>query len=123
MFAVPPEKINGTLRLPVRQAILRRRLYEEKDMTGRDRIARLVTMAGVTKRKLRSSSPAGLFTGAFGLHQGLERVGAGVVPMSSGNTQNRSRSRRTSGATAFKIGTPVSYALHLAETAEMGLRC
>ncbi len=28
----------------------------------------------------------GLFTGGFGLHQGVERVGAAIVPVSSGNT-------------------------------------
>ena len=28
----------------------------------------------------------GLFTGGFGLHQGIERVGAAVLPASSGNT-------------------------------------
>jgi phenylacetate-CoA ligase len=28
----------------------------------------------------------GMFTGAFGLHQGIERVGAAVIPVSSGNT-------------------------------------
>jgi phenylacetate-CoA ligase len=28
----------------------------------------------------------GLFTGGFGLHQGIERVGAGIVPVAGGNT-------------------------------------
>ena len=31
----------------------------------------------------------GLFTGALGLHYGLEKVGAAVIPISSGNTKSR----------------------------------
>ena len=31
----------------------------------------------------------GLFTGALGLHYGLEKLGAAVVPASSGNTQKQ----------------------------------
>ena len=31
----------------------------------------------------------GLFTGGFGLHQGIERVGAGVVPVAGGNTPSQ----------------------------------
>ncbi len=56
----------------------------------------------------------GLFTGGFGLHGGIERVGAGVVPAGSGNTE-RQLMLMEDLQTDVLIGTP-SYALHLAET-------
>jgi len=31
----------------------------------------------------------GLFTGGFGLHQGVERAGGAVVPSGSGNTERQ----------------------------------
>lgn len=122
LFAVPPEKIvryhasSGTTGNPTVVG------YTRKDMEiWKECIARLVTMAGVTKHDTAHISFGyGLFTGAFGLHQGLEKVGAGVVPMSSGNTRKQIKIMKDFGATVL-IGTP-SYALHLAETAkEMGI--
>jgi len=84
-------------------------------------IARLATMAGVTAEDTAQITFGfGLFTGAFGLQQGLERIGAGVIPMSSGNTQKQIMIMQDFQSTVL-IGTP-SYALHLAETAqEMGI--
>ncbi|MDK2937549.1 MAG: phenylacetate-CoA ligase [Eubacteriaceae bacterium] len=79
-------------------------------------IARLATMAGVTAEDTAQITFGfGLFTGAFGLQQGLERIGAGVIPMSSGNTQKQIMIMQDFQTTTL-IGTP-SYALHLAETA------
>ena len=44
-------------------------------------MARIICAAGVTERTSpRSALATGLFTGALGLHYGLERVGAAVVP-------------------------------------------
>ena len=122
LFAVPKEKIvryhasSGTTGNPTVVG------YTRKDLeTWAECIARLVTMGGVTKRDTAHVSFGyGLFTGAFGLHQGLEKVGAGVVPMSSGNTQKQIKIMKDFGATVL-IGTP-SYALRLAEVAQdMGL--
>lgn len=122
LFAVPKEKIvryhasSGTTGNPTVVG------YTKKDMeVWKECIARLVTMAGVTKRDTAHISFGyGLFTGAFGLHQGLELVGAGVVPFSSGNTKKQIKMMKDLDATVL-IGTP-SYALRLAETAqEMGL--
>ncbi len=122
MFAVPKEEIvryhasSGTTGNPTVVG------YTRKDMeTWKECIARLVTMAGVTRRDIAHISFGyGLFTGAFGLHQGLEKVGAAVVPMSSGNTQRQIKMMKDFGATVL-IGTP-SYGLRLAETAiEMGI--
>lgn len=96
--------------------------YTRKDMeTWSELIARIVVMAGVSDEDTAQISFGyGLFTGAFGLHQGLERVGASVIPMSSGNTQKQIMVMKDFGTTAL-ISTP-SYALHMAEVArEMGL--
>ena len=96
--------------------------YTRKDMDNwSEMIARLVTMAGVTDEDTAQIAFGyGLFTGAFGLHQGLERVGASVIPMSSGNTEKQIMIMQDFGTTTL-IATP-SYALHMAEIAyEMGL--
>jgi phenylacetate-CoA ligase len=78
-------------------------------------------MAGVTDEDVAQVTFGyGLFTGAFGLHYGLEKVGATVIPASSGNSQKHIMLMRDFGTTAL-IGTP-SYCLHLAEVAvEMGI--
>ncbi|MCX8130363.1 MAG: phenylacetate--CoA ligase, partial [Clostridia bacterium] len=63
----------------------------------------------------------GLFTGGFGLHYGLEKVGITVVPASSGNSERQMMLMQDFGTTIL-VGTP-SYALYLAEIAEeMGIR-
>ena len=50
-------------------------------------IARIATAGGATRGDIAQISFGyGLFTGAFGLHQGLEKIGAAIVPISSGNT-------------------------------------
>lgn len=92
--------------------------YTKKDMeTWAEVIARIVTMAGVTNNDTAQVAFGyGLFTGAFGLHQGLERAGAGVVPTSSGNTKKQIMIMKDFGTTAL-ICTP-SYALHIAEIAK-----
>lgn len=118
MFAVPKSEIvryhasSGTTGNPTVVG------YTRHDMkVWKACIARLVTMAGVTRRDTAHISFGfGLFTGAFGLQQGLEKVGAGVVPMSSGNTKKQIKMMKDFGATVL-IGTP-SYALRLAEVAE-----
>ena len=57
----------------------------------------------------------GLFTGGFGLHAGIERVGAGVVPAAGGNTPRQVMLIEDLEADAL-VCTP-SYALHIAEVA------
>ena len=57
----------------------------------------------------------GLFTGGFGLHYGVEKVGAAVVPASSGNTERHIMLIRDFKADVL-ICTP-SYALNIAEVA------
>ena len=77
-------------------------------------MARLITMAGVTKKDIvQVCFGYGLFTGALGLHQGLEKVGATVIPASSGNTERQVMLLKDLGVTGL-VSTP-SYALHIAE--------
>ncbi|WP_296559920.1 phenylacetate--CoA ligase [uncultured Acetobacterium sp.] len=122
LFAVPKNKIvryhasSGTTGKPTVVG------YTKNDMkVWREVIARIVTMGGVTSEDTAQITFGfGLFTGAFGLQQGLEKVGAGVIPISSGNTQKQIMIMQDFQSTVL-IGTP-SYALHLAEAAqEMGI--
>jgi phenylacetate-CoA ligase len=57
----------------------------------------------------------GLFTGGFGLHQGIEKVGAGIVPVAGGNTPRQVMLLRDLRPDVL-VCTP-SYALHIAEVA------
>lgn len=122
LFAVPKKEIvrfhasSGTTGKPTVVG------YTKRDMeVWTELIARIVTMAGVTDNDTAQVSFGyGLFTGAFGLHQGLERVGAAVIPISSGNTEKQIMIMKDFGTTAL-IGTP-SYGLHMAEVARsMGI--
>jgi phenylacetate-CoA ligase len=60
----------------------------------------------------------GLFTGGFGLHQGIEQVGAGIVPVAGGNTPRQVMLLRDLRPDVL-VCTP-SYALHIAEVARAG---
>ncbi len=81
--------------------------------------ARLVTAAGVTADDIAQVAFGyGLFTGGFGLHQGLERVGAAVIPLSGGQTERQLQFMKDFEVTTF-ICTP-SYAMLLAESVEKG---
>ncbi len=55
----------------------------------------------------------GLFTGGFGLHYGIEEIGASIIPAASGNTARQIMLLRDLGAEVL-ICTP-SYALNIAE--------
>jgi phenylacetate-CoA ligase len=55
----------------------------------------------------------GLFTGGFGLHYGVEKAGAGVLPAAAGNTERQVMLLKDIGADAL-VCTP-SYALTIAE--------
>ncbi len=79
-----------------------------------DFVARIVTAAGVTAEDIiQISFGYGLFTGALGLHFGLEKVGATVIPASSGNSEKQLMMLRDFGVTGL-VATP-SYALYLGE--------
>lgn len=118
MFAVPMKKIvrlhasSGTTGKPVVGG------YTRKDLDNWSTcIARILTMAGATDEDIfHVAFGYGLFTGGFGLHYGVEKLGATVVPVSSGNTERQLMLMKDFGATAL-IATP-SYAMYLAETAK-----
>ncbi|MCL2816783.1 MAG: phenylacetate--CoA ligase [Clostridiales bacterium] len=122
LFAVPNEQVvrvhasSGTTGKPIVVG------YTKNDLDlWSELVARFVTMAGVGKNDVAQVAfTYGLFTGGFGLHYGLEKAGAMVIPISGGNTEKQLMLMRDFGSTAL-ISTP-SYALHLAETAHsMGI--
>ena len=84
-------------------------------------MARSLTAYGIGREDIFSVSYGyGLFTGGLGAHNGVETVGASVVPASTGNTEKHARLIRDLGVTGIAC-TP-SYALYLAETMErMGI--
>ncbi len=78
-------------------------------------VARCMTMAGLTEEDIiHTCYGYGLFTGGLGIDFGARKLGALVVPMSSGNTQRQMMCMEDFGATAIAC-TP-SYAMHLAES-------
>lgn len=82
-----------------------------------DCMARLCAAAGATSDDIvQISFGYGMFTGALGLHYGLEKLGCAVVPNSSGNTEKALMYMRDFKTTAL-VATP-SYALYMAETAK-----
>lgn len=118
LFAVPMKRIvrihasSGTTGKPTVVGYTR----EDLDMWSRC-IARLAVAAGATDEDVAQIAFGyTLFTGAFGLHYGLERLGAAIVPISSGNTERQIMIMKDFGTTLL-VATP-SYALYLAETAE-----
>ncbi|ABR55063.1 Phenylacetate--CoA ligase [Methanococcus vannielii SB] len=122
MFAVPKKEIirihgsSGTTGKPTVVG------YTKKDIeTWSELVARVISATGVTNEDTAQVAFGyGLFTGGFGLHYGLEKVGVTVVPMSSGNTEKQIMLMKDFETTVL-ICTP-SYALHIAEVAEkMGI--
>jgi phenylacetate-CoA ligase len=92
--------------------------YTRKDVSvWSECMARCLTAYGVTRDDVFSVAYGyGLFTGGLGVHYGVERMGAAVLPTSTGNTEKHVRLLRDLGVTGIAC-TP-SYALYLAETME-----
>lgn len=84
-------------------------------------MARLCVASGATEDDIAQVAFGyGLFTGALGLHYGLERIGATVVPTSSGNTEKQIMLMQDFQTTIL-VATP-SYAQYIGEKArEMGV--
>ncbi|MBQ9384646.1 MAG: phenylacetate--CoA ligase [Ruminiclostridium sp.] len=118
MFAVPMRQIvrmhasSGTTGKPTVVG------YTKNDLNmWSDCMARIVCAAGATSDDIvQICFGYGLFTGALGLHYGLEKVGAAVVPSSSGNTEKTVMMMKDFGTTAL-VSTP-SYALRIGEVME-----
>ncbi|MBE5749953.1 MAG: phenylacetate--CoA ligase [Clostridiales bacterium] len=80
-------------------------------------VARCFSMAGVGRNDIvQIAYGYGLFTGGLGAHSGAEKIGAMVVPMSTGNSKKLTTMMVDFGATAIAC-TP-SYLLHIAEVLE-----
>lgn len=86
-----------------------------------DSLARALTSIGLSSNDvIQVGYGYGLFTGGLGLHYGAERIGATVIPMSTGNTERQLELMQDLGSTAIAC-TP-SYFLHIMEVAEkMGI--
>ena len=96
--------------------------YTKKDLeTWAECVARLAVAGGAQADDIcQICFGYGMFTGALGLHKGLERVGACIIPSSTGNTEKQIMYMKDYGATLL-VATP-SYALRIGEVAtQMGL--
>lgn len=96
--------------------------YTQNDVdVWTEMMARTLTAAGATNQDIvQVCYGYGLFTGGLGAHQGATKVGATVIPMSSGNTQRQIMMMRELGTTMLCC-TP-SYAVYLGESIrEMGI--
>ncbi len=115
MFAVPLREIvrihssSGATSKPIVVGYTRNDLKHWADQT-----ARVMSAAGVTKDDVvQIAFDYGLFTGGFGMHYGAERLGASVIPVSSGNTERQVQIMQDFRSTAL-VSTP-SFALYLIE--------
>lgn len=90
--------------------------YTKNDLkTWSNLSARILTAGGITKDDVvQIAFGYGLFTGGFGQHYGAERIGASVIPTSSGNTARQIKIMQDFKTTAL-VCTP-SYALLIADT-------
>jgi phenylacetate-CoA ligase len=89
--------------------------YTAADLeTWTELMARCMAMAGVRPGMLvHNANGYGLFTGGLGFHQGAERLGATVVPVSGGFTARQALLLEDFGAEVL-VSTP-SYALAIAQ--------
>ena len=96
--------------------------YTRGDLdTWTDCVSRIACMGGATHKDISQICFGyGMFTGALGLHYGLENIGATIVPSSTGNSEKQIMYMQDF-KTSLLVATP-SYALRLAEVARsMGL--
>ena len=96
--------------------------YTQGDLdTWTECVSRIACMGGASAEDTAQICFGyGMFTGALGLHYGLEKIGAAIVPSSTGNSEKQIMYMKDF-ETSLLVATP-SYALRLAEVArEMGL--
>ncbi|MBO5261971.1 MAG: phenylacetate--CoA ligase [Clostridia bacterium] len=122
LFAVPKEDLlrihasSGTTGKPTVVG------YTQGDMdVWTECVSRIACAGGATPKDVAQICFGyGMFTGALGLHYGLENIGATIVPSSTGNSEKQIMYMKDFGTTLL-VATP-SYALRLAEVArEMGV--
>lgn len=115
MFAVPLRDIvrlhssGGTGSAAVVMAYTRNDIKNWSNL-----VARMLVAGGVTKDDVvQNTFDYGMLVGAFGIHYGAERLGASVIPASSGNSKRQLKIMQDYKSTVL-VSTP-GYALHLAE--------
>ncbi len=118
LFAVPLDEI---VRVHASSGTTGKRIvvgYTRNDLEiWADGFARMLGALGVTNKDIvQVSYGYGLFTGGLGAHQGAEKMGCLVVPMSSGNTDLQIQTMVDFKSTVLCC-TP-SYALYLGEEVE-----
>lgn len=91
--------------------------YTEKDLdTWGETIARGLTMMGFDETDIiQNTHGYGLFTGGFGVHYGTHKIGATIIPISTGQTRRQIEIMNDFKTTGL-IFTP-SYGIHLGEVA------
>ncbi len=122
MFAVPREELvrvhasSGTTGKPTVVGYTKRDLEMWSEC-----VSRIACMGGATEKDMAQICFGyGMFTGALGLHYGLENIGATIVPSSTGNSEKQIMYMQDF-ETSLLVATP-SYAMRLAEVAmEMGI--
>ncbi|WP_254863861.1 phenylacetate--CoA ligase PaaK [Halovivax gelatinilyticus] len=118
LFAVPNEdlrRIQASSGTTGKQKLV---AYTESDLqVWKDVMARSLAAAGVDPADtFQNAYGYGLFTGGLGFHDGVEELGATVVPTGGGNTARQLEMLEDLGVDA--IGCTPSYCLYLAEAAE-----
>ncbi|MDL2229105.1 phenylacetate--CoA ligase [Treponema sp. OttesenSCG-928-L16] len=103
---------SGTTGIPVVDAYTRRDIENWEEAMART----LAGAGGSRNDTVQNCYGYGLFTGGLGVHYGAKRLGANIIPMSSGNTAKQLMVMQSFGSTIL-TGTP-SYALFMAEEAE-----
>jgi phenylacetate-CoA ligase len=90
--------------------------YTQRDVnTWAELMARSLVCAGASRRDIvHNAYGYGLFTGGLGMHYGVERLGATIIPISGGGTRRQVMLMRDFGSTIL-CSTP-SYALFLYES-------
>lgn len=117
LFAVESDKLNrihassGTTGKPTVVG------YTANDIANwTECVSRIACMGGASSKDIAQICFGyGMFTGALGLHYGLEKIGATVIPSSTGNSEKQIMYMKDFGSTLL-VATP-SYALRLAEVA------
>ena len=122
LFAVPKDELvrihasSGTTGKPTVVG------YTKRDLdVWTETVSRIAALGGATRQDVAQICFGyGMFTGALGLHYGLEKIGAAMVPSSTGNTEKQIMFMKDFGTTLL-VATP-SYALRIAEVAmQMGI--
>ncbi len=118
MFAVSTDEIveihssSGTTGKPVVSG------YTKKDIDNwSELLARGLTDWGISSKDIvQNTHGYGLFTGGFGVHYGAQKIGATVVPISTGQTRRQIELMKDFETTCL-IVTP-SYGLYIGEVAK-----